>query len=94
MIFPSVGTLIVGSLERQIVGVLIVRFPEYQQRNVNLQKERLGSGGLAVSSMIKLAKNVEREKRIGAVRIAYLSRWEIFPTYRVRFMKSPPSFSG
>ena len=33
---PIVGTLIFGSPERQVVGILIVNFPEHQQRNVNL----------------------------------------------------------
>ena len=50
-------------LERQIVGVLIVKFPEHQQKNVNLQKGRSGSGGLAAFPMIKLVKSTEREKR-------------------------------
>ena len=71
---PIVGTLIVGSPERQIVGVLIVRFLEHQQRNVNLQKKgRFGNGGLTVSSMIKSTKGVKREKRTGIVRISYLT---------------------
>ena len=69
---PIVGTLIVGSPERQIVGVLIVSFPEHQQHNVNLQKGRFDCGGPAASLMIKSAKNAEREKRIGTVRIGYL----------------------
>ena len=68
-----VGTLIDGSPECQIVEVLTVKFPEHQQRNVNLQKGCSGGGGSAASPMIKLAKIVEREKRIGAVRIDYLS---------------------
>ena len=69
-LFQSVGTLIVRSLERQIVGVLIVNFHEYQQCNV-----RFGGGGLVVSPMIKSSKNAEMEKRIEAVRIAYLPQW-------------------
>ena len=63
--------LTVRSPERQIVGDLIARFPEYQQCNVNLQKWPSNGGGLTASLMIKSAKNGEREKRIGAVRIAY-----------------------
>ena len=66
-----VGTLIVGSHKRQVVGALIVRFLEHQQRNVNLdnltswplveqyelaQKGRSGDSGLAASPMIKSAK--------------------------------------
>ena len=67
-----VGTLIVESLERQIVGVLIIRFPEHQQHNVNLQKGCFSSSGPAASPMIKSTKGAEREKIIGVVRIAYL----------------------
>ena len=37
-----IETLIFGSLEHQIVGVFIVRFPKHQQCNVNLQKEHYG----------------------------------------------------
>ena len=87
-----VGTLIVRSPERQIVGVLIVRFPEHQQRNVNLQKGRFDDGRPIASPMIKSAKNVERKKRIGVVRIAYPPQWRIFLTYRVRLTKFPHSF--
>ena len=58
-----VGTLIVRSLKRQIVGVLIVGLLEHQQCNVNLQKRSSDGGGSATSSMIKSAK-AEREKRI------------------------------
>ena len=65
-----VGTLIVRSFRRQIVGVLIVRFLEHQQRNMNLQKGRSGDGGLTTSPMIKLAKNAKKEKKI-RVRIVY-----------------------
>ena len=36
------------------------------------KKGRFGDGGSAASPMIKSAKNTEREKRIGAVRIASL----------------------
>ena len=36
-----VGTLIFGSPERQVVGILIVNFPEHQQHNVDLQKRVL-----------------------------------------------------
>ena len=88
-----VGTLIVGSPERQIVGGLIIRFPEHQQRNVNLQKGRFNSDEPTAYPMIKLAKSVEKEKIIGVVRIAYLPQWGIFQTYSVRFTKSPLSFS-
>ena len=70
---PIVRTLIVGSLERQIVGVLIVRFLEHQQSNLNMKKGRSGYSGSATSPMIKSAKNAEREKRKGAARIAYIS---------------------
>ena len=42
---PIVGSLTVKSPERQIVGVLIVRFLEYQQRNVNLQNGSSDGGG-------------------------------------------------
>ena len=70
---PIVGTLIVGSPEHQIAGVLIVRFLEHQQRNVNLQKGHCVSGEPAASPMIKLAKSAEKEKRTRIVRIAYLS---------------------
>ena len=90
----TIGTLIVESLERQIVGVLIVRFLEHQQRNVNLQKGSSNSGGPIASLMIKSAKNEDREKRIGVVRIAYLPQWGIFPTYRVQFMKIPSVLLG
>ena len=69
---PIVETLIVGSPECQIVGVLIIRFLEHRQHNVNFQKGRSDNDGSAASPVIKLAKNVEREKRIGVVRIAYL----------------------
>ena len=73
-----VGTLIVGSPERQVVRTLIVRFPKHQQRNVN--PNCMTSWALAARckpakkgiQAIKFAKNVEREKRIGAVGIAYL----------------------
>ena len=68
-----VRTLIVGSPERQIVGVLIVRFLEHQQRNMNMKKGRSGGSGLVASPMIKSAKNAKREKRKGAARIAYIS---------------------
>ena len=67
-----VGFLIVRSPEHQIVRVLIIRFLEHQQRNVNLQKGRFDDGGPAASPMIKSAKNAKREKRVGVVRIAYL----------------------
>ena len=60
----SIETLIVKSPERQIVGVLIIIFPEHQQRNVNLQKGHYGGDGAAVSPMIKSEKSAEREKRI------------------------------
>ena len=49
----NVGTLIVGSPERQIVGSLIVRFSEHQTRNVNLQKGHSEGAGLVASPMIK-----------------------------------------
>ena len=89
-----VGTLIVGSSERQIVGGLIIRFLEHQQRNVNLQKGSFKGDGWTPYLIIKLEKSVEKEKIIGVVRIAYLPQWGIFFTYSVRFTKSPPSFSG
>ena len=69
-----VRTLTFRSPERKIVGVLIVKFLEHQQRNVNLQKGRLGGGRPAPSLMIKSETNTERKKRIGAVRIAYLPK--------------------
>ena len=67
---PIVGTLIIRSPERQVVGALIVRFSKHQQCNVNLNyltswvsaawckhaKERFDDGGSAASSMVKLAK--------------------------------------
>ena len=91
----NVGTLIVGSPDHQIVGVLIVSFPKYQQRNVNLQKGSSEGGGPATFPMIKSAKKmVKMEKRIGAVRIGYLPQWGIFPSYKVRFTKSPHFFLG
>ena len=80
--------------KRQIVGVLIVRFPKHEQRNENLQKGRSGGGGPIASPMIKSTKGAEREKKIGVVRITYLTQWGIFPIYRVWFMKSPLSFLG
>ena len=40
---------------------------------MNLQKGRSGGSGLAAFPMIKSTKNAEKEKRIGVVRIAYLS---------------------
>ena len=40
---------------------------------MNLQKGHSGGGGMAASPMIKSAKSTEKEKRIGVVRIAYLS---------------------
>ena len=89
-----IGTLIVGSPKRQIVGVLIIKFPEHQQRNVNMQKGCFNGGVSTTSWMIKSAKGAEREKRIGVVRIAYLPQWGIFLTYRVPFTKSPPFFLG
>ena len=50
-----------------------MRFFEHQQCNVNLQKGRSNNGGSTASPMIKSGKkNEEREKRVGAVRIAYL----------------------
>ena len=67
-----VWTLIFGSPERQVVGILIISFPEHQQHNVNLQKGRFDGSGSVASPMIKLAKNMEREKRISGVGIAYL----------------------
>ena len=67
-----VGNLIVESPERQIVEDLIVRFPKHQQCNMNLQKRRSDGSGSVAFPMIKLSKNVERKKRIGIVRIAYL----------------------
>ena len=67
-----VGILIDGFPEHQIVGVLILKFPEHQRLNVNLEKGHSSDDGLTASSMIKSAKNTERKKRIGAVRIAYL----------------------
>ena len=85
-----VGTLIIRSLKRQIVGGLIIKFPKHQQRNVNLEKGRFDSDGPTASPMIKLEKSMEKEKIIGVVRISYLPQWGIFPTYSVRFMKSPP----
>ena len=91
---PIVGTLIVKSLERQIVGILIVRFPEHQQRNVNLQRGRSCDSGSITSPMIKSAKSAEREKRIEVVKMAYLSQWGIFLIYKVWFTKSPPFFSS
>ena len=39
---------------------------------MNLQKRHSGGGGWAASPMIKSTKNIEMEKRIGAIRIAYL----------------------
>ena len=51
-----VGILIVGSLERQVIGVLIVSFPEHQQHNASLQKESSGGSGPATSPMIKSTK--------------------------------------
>ena len=82
VLMPIVGTLIVVSHESQIVGVLIIRFPEHQQRNVNLEKRRSGDGGPVASPMIKSAKSTKMKKRIGVVRIAYFPFWGIFPTYR------------
>ena len=61
---------------------------------MNLQKGHSGRGGPAASLMIKSTKGAEREKRIRVVIIAYLPQWGIFSTYRVRFMKSSPSFLG
>ena len=59
---------------------------------MNLQKGRSDGGGPATSPMIKSAKKMaKREKRIGAVRIGYLPQWGIFPSYKVRFTKSPHS---
>ena len=83
---PIVGNLDIGSPESQIVRVWIVRSPEHQQGNVNLndltswvsaarckpEKWRSGRGGLVASPMIKLAKNAEKEKRIGTVGISYI----------------------
>ena len=66
-----VGTLDVGSLERQVVGVLVVEFPKYQQCNVNLdyltswvlaaqckptKNGWSGNGGPAASPIIKSVK--------------------------------------
>ena len=69
---PIVRTVIDGFPKRHVVGVLIVRFPVYQQRNVNLQKGRSSNGGPTASLMIKLEKNAEREKRIGAIGVAHI----------------------
>ena len=70
------------------MGVLIVRFPEHQQRNVNLQKGRFDGGGPAVSLMIKSAKSTEREKRIGVL-IGFGSPNPFLPSWG-RIL-SPPS---
>ena len=81
--------MIFGSLERQVVGVLIVNFHEHQQHNVNLQKGRSGDNRPIASPMIKSAKNLERKKRISGVGIAYLPYLGTFLTYRVRFTRNP-----
>ena len=67
----TVGTLNVGSPKCQVVGALIVRFSEHQQRNVNpdymtswasearcklAKKGWSDNGGPTISPMIKLAK--------------------------------------
>ena len=54
------------------------------------KKGRFSGGGLASSSMIKSAKNVEREKRVDADGIAF--SWGIFLIYRQRFAESPSYF--
>ena len=89
--------IIVGTLipEREIIGVLIIRFSGHQQLSVNLQERHSDGGGPIASLIIKSKKKkIEREKRIGVVRIAYLPQWGIFSTYRVRLTKSPHSFLG
>ena len=45
---------------------------------MNLQKGRFGGDGPTTSPMIMLAKSVEREKKIRAVRISYLPQLGIF----------------
>ena len=40
---------------------------------MNLQKGRFDGGGPAASPLIKSAKNAEREKRVGTVRIFYVT---------------------
>ena len=64
---PIVGTLIFGSPDCQVVGILIVSFPEHELRNANLQKGHFDGSGPTASPMIKLAKNIEREKSSGGV---------------------------
>ena len=91
---PIVGTLIFGSLDCQVIGILIVSFPEHELCNANLQKGRSNSSGVTGSPMIKLAKNMEREKSSGGVGSAHLPYWGILLTYMVWFMKSSSSFSG
>ena len=59
-----IGTLIVGSPKCQIIRVLIVKFLEHQQRNVNVQKGSFNGGVSTTSRMIKSAKGAERKKRI------------------------------
>ena len=56
-----VGTLIFEFPHRQVIRILIISFPEHEK------KRRSRSSGPAASLMIKLAKNVEREKSRGGV---------------------------
>ena len=49
----GVGTLI---FDPHVVRILIVSFPEHQQRNANLQKRRSNCSGSIASPMIKSTK--------------------------------------
>ena len=62
-----VGTLIFESPDRQVVRILIVSFPKHQLRNANLLKGCSEGSGPTASLMIKLEKNMEREKSSGGV---------------------------
>ena len=53
----------------QVVGILIVSFPKHELCNANLQKGRSDGSGPTTSPMIKLEKNMEREKSSGGVEV-------------------------
>ena len=57
----SVGTLIFGYPDRQVVRILIVSFLSISS-NANLQKGRSGGSGPAAFPMIKLAKIWKRAR--------------------------------